>query len=91
MAMRPSTSADAGRSSSINRIINNFPNRILNFPAELIQALYKVYMQAVAEMITDANNQSRYFRRLAMEIAFQDDLRHRGYEEEDDRRYGPGF
>ena len=49
--------------------------------------MYEVYRQTMADVI----NQARYFRRLAMEITFQNDLRRRGYEEEDDRRYGPGF
>ena len=40
--------------------------------------------------MADVINQARYFRRLAMEITFQDDLR-QGYEDEEDRRYGPGF
>ena len=62
-------------------------HQILNFPAELIQEMYEVYRQTMADVI----NQARYFRRLAMEITFQDDLRHRGYEDEEDRRYGPGF
>ena len=70
---------------SINRIINM--HQILNFPADLIHELYEVYRQTMADVI----NQARYFRRLAMEITFQNDLRRRGYEEEDDRRYGPGF
>ena len=41
--------------------------------------------------MADVINQARYFRRLAMEITFQNNLLAAGYEEEDDRRYGPGF
>ena len=70
---------------SINRIINM--HQILNFPADLIHELYEVYRQTMADVI----NQARYFRRLAMEITFQNNLLAAGYEEEDDRRYGPGF
>lgn len=64
---------------SINRIVNM--HQILNFPVDLIQQLYEVYWQTMTNVI----NQTRYFRRLAMEIAFQDTG------DEDDRRYGPGF
>ena len=70
---------------SINRIINM--HQILNVPADLIHELYEVYRQTMADVI----NQARYFRRLAMEITFQNNLLAAGYEEEDDRRYGPGF
>ena len=67
----------------------NYMHQILNFSADLIHELYEVYRQTMAD--PDVINQARYFRRLAMEITFQNNLLAAGYEEEDDRRYGPGF